>query len=145
MSFLALFHPASGESFEPLETACRPEEVTARFILSRSHYRSSDLRAKPLAFEPSGKDRTTSVFRTVGLRDPQIWEIGSAFVAKPRGRNIHARADVSVRSVQALALVITPLEPPPRHALIGGWPAEKSATMSIAQQLAAKSTLVLSP
>lgn len=144
-SFLARFRPASDESFKLLETDCRPNEIAARFILSRSHYRSSNLRVKPIALEPSGEDRSTSVFRIVGLSEPQIWRLGSTFVAEPRKRNIHARAELTVESIQALTLVITPSEPPPRHALIRDWPADKSAAMSIAQQLAAECTLVLHP
>lgn len=143
MAFLKLFCLASGESFKPLDTPCLPEEVTARFILSRSHFATSDRRVKARAFEPAPNDRTTSVFRTTGLRNAQVWEIGSIYVADPQDRNIHARAEVSVRSIQSLQLVVTPREPPPRHAIIQDWPDDKSAAMSIAQRLAAESTLVL--
>lgn len=58
---------------------------------------------------------------------------------------MHARADLSVRSIQALQLVVTSDQPPPRHAQIQGWPMEKSAIMSLAQELAAESSLTLPP
>lgn len=57
------------------------------------------------------------------------------------GNEIRARADLSVGAIQQLGLQVESAEPPPRHANIIGWPAEKDRMMSLAQELAEASTL----
>ncbi len=47
-----------------------------------------------------------------------------------------------VRDVASVGLRLVADDNPPRHADIAGWPTEKDATMSAAQQLASSSTFV---
>ena len=78
--------------------------------------------------------RELSVYRVNDLDDWLIWKIGDVFVGSARHKPVLARAKFPA------ALITDPLrviakEPPPRHADILTWPAEKSLQLSIAQQL----------
>ncbi len=79
----------------------------------------------------------------MNLNEDQIWHLARVFVSNPTGRTLYARADIPALAVYELSLNINPDEPPPRHASIVGWPPEKHARMSLAQQLAASATLVV--
>ena len=98
---------------------------------------------KPQAFHPAPDDHKTSVFRVQGLKEPKIWKLGEIYVARPRCKELHARADLSVADVVTIGLRVESKEPPRRHANIIDWPAEKSAMMSWAQEVAAGATLRL--
>ena len=136
-----MLHVPLAGSLESLAAECLPHEIVARFLLSSSHFRASDRRVKPIAFDPSPIDGTTSVFRTLGLKEADIWALGDDHVARPQHRNIHGRADLTVGFIQSLTLNVMATPPPPRHASIGDWPPEKHSRLSIAQQLAAEATL----
>lgn len=120
-------------------------EVVARYLLSSSDYSFTNSRVKPRALEPSPSDQCTSVFRIDGLTENEIWDLGMRFVAGPRARRIHARADITVSNILNLKLSVRPDEPPVRHALIAGWANEKHVRMAKAQELAAQATLRLNP
>jgi hypothetical protein len=122
-----------------------PAEIVARFILSRSHFTPESSRVNPRALEPSRQDNATSVFRTHDLDEDRIWLLGRDAVAVPRGRPLYGRADMNSQSIRDVGLLLVSNEPPPRHALITGWPPDKHAAMSKAQELAARATLVLNP
>ena len=98
---------------------------------------------KARALEPSVQDNATSVFRILALTDAAIWSLGQDHVANPRGATIYARADLIVAAILGVGLHVDPAEPPPRHANIVGWPTEKHASMSLAQQLAAEAVLIM--
>lgn len=124
---------------------CLPNEVVSRYILSKNHFRSTDHSVKHHAFEPPKHNKSLSVFRIQGLPEDHVWQLGFIHVATPQNRNLHARADVAVRVITRLNLRILPKEPPPRHANIIDWPDEKHLRISIAQQLAAESSLKIHP
>jgi len=100
---------------------------------------------KPRALEPSRHDNSTSVFRTVGIAEDEIWVLGRLVVESASDRLILARADLVVANANQLGLRVERSEPPPRHANITGWPEEKDKRISLAQQLAAKAELVIRP
>lgn len=136
-----LFGESSSSSLVP---SSRLKRAT-RFVLSRSNLRMSPLRVKGRAFEPSPDDRATSVFIVTRLSEDAIWLLAETHVATVLRPHIHARADVTTHSINAVGLELRSKEPPPRHALIVGWPLEKDAMMSKAQELAALSTALLNP
>lgn len=103
----------------------------------------STSRVRPRAFHPAPKDHKTSVFRVQALTEHQIWSLGDRHVASPLGKELRARAELSVAQITAVGLQVKPAEPPPRHANITGWPIEKHAWMSRAQELAAVAILRL--
>src|SRR3990170_1342923 len=121
----------------------RPGEPVARFIVNSGHLNKSRTKIKRHAFEPAPATRTTSVFRIHSLDEPEVWAIGRAHVADPQGKKLHGRADLAIEAVTSLGLAVVPTDPPPRHAEISGWPLEKSAVMSLAQELASRASLKL--
>ena len=115
-------------------------EILSRFILQTNWFSTSENRVKYAAFLPN-KDGETSVFRTSGISNNEIWDIGEREVSIKRGKSIYGRADISVTNVISKDLQVIPIEPPERHANITGWPDEKSKQMVIAVQLAAEAQL----
>jgi hypothetical protein len=93
------------------------EEDLARFLTQSSQF--SAFMAKPAAFLPSQKDRETSVSRHGSEPREGLWRIGLLAVGE---RNLHGAALVKARAVRAAQLTVLANEPPPRHAVIRGWP-----------------------
>jgi hypothetical protein len=83
----------------------------------------------------------TSVFRTSGITDGEIWNIGDREVSIKRNKPILGRADIRTNSVISKDLKVVPREPPARHANIIGWPDERSKQRLVAIELAAESLL----
>jgi len=115
-------------------------EILSRFILQTNWFSTSENRVKYAAFLPN-KDGETSVFRSSGISNNEIWDIGEREVSIKRGKPIYGRADISVTNVISKDLRVISSEPPERHANITGWPDEKSKQMVIAVQLAAEAQL----
>ncbi len=120
-----------------------PKDPLARFIYSSSHFSREKNRVKHNAFMPAGNGKT-SVFRTMGLNEAETWVIGEV-VAQRRGQTLHARGDIVAADVAKAKLSVVPSEPPPRHANIENWPAEKSAQKLKAIDLADAAKLVTKP
>jgi len=120
-----------------------PGEVVSRYLLQSGHYTASTGRVKPRAFHPAPRDHRTSVFRVQGLTERQIWSLGDEYVARQLGKELGARAELSVAQIASVGLRVESAEPPPRHANIVDWPGEKHEWMSRAQELAAVATLRL--
>jgi hypothetical protein len=92
------------------------DENLARFLTSSGHFNTQMV--KPSAFLPSA-DRETSVFRHDGDPTSELWAMGSQHLG---GRSFHGAAIVKARDVRAISLEVMADEPPPRHAVIKGWP-----------------------
>jgi len=90
-------------------------------------------------FLPSNKFKNTSVFRILDLQGVAIWDIGVKHVNSDT-RNIYGRFDFIAEYVYAFKLRFDPNNKPERHANIINWPEERSAKISVAQQLAAIAT-----
>lgn len=114
----------------------REEETLARYLFSKSHFRTSTNTVKHHAFMPPS-DKRLSVFRTDELAEEEIWALGDSL----RAEAMAARADITVLSVKATGLAVDPDEPPPRHACIVGWPPDESAILEKAVQLSLKALL----
>jgi hypothetical protein len=97
-------------------------EILSRFIFQRNWYRPSDNRVKYAAFMPNPNNGETSVFRTSGLANNEIWDIGEREVAIRRDKPILGRGDIRASAAISKNLKITPSEPPKRHANLIGWP-----------------------
>lgn len=116
----------------------RLDTPLARFIKDRKHYSPVNKSVKPRAFMPPS-DLKLSVFQIQDLADLQIWQLGDEHVSD----SVRARGDFTVSIVTQLGLNADPDDVPERHVNIIGWPEEKHEQKSIAQELAAKATLVL--
>lgn len=120
------------------------DETVARYILQRSHIRSSNQTVKQDAFIPN-QNQELSVTRHLLASDEELWAIGES-VASSTCKSLYGRGDVRTSQVAAVSsmcvaerLVVraAPISGNPNHADILGWPADKPAQKAIAQELAA--------
>lgn len=84
-----------------------------------------------------------SVTRHTGISAEQLIETGKS-VAAETALQFLGRADIDVQTVvkNALKAVTWPLENNPNHAHVIGWPADKEARKTIAQELAAAAKFI---
>ena len=121
------------------------EELLARFITSSSWIRKSDQTVTQNAFIPHPYP-DLSVTRHKDLSHGQLWRIGQE-VANARPATLYGRADVTATEVRRQKLEVEPRPVPENlnHASIIGWPADKPAQKSFAQELAAVARYVAKP
>lgn len=126
------------------------DERLARFVLTQKHLPKAGGGVKAESVLPYRRVEL-SVIRHRDLTETGLWKIGGE-VAQQRkekeGRDfpLVGRVDFLARVARAQRLDVVPAEGPdlPRnHADVVGWPAEKHAQMSLAQQLAARSDFIL--
>lgn len=128
------------------------EEQTSRYLLSRRLFEVPTKKVFAQAFKPPKATseypvRQTSVYRTKGCQELEIWEIGDEYVTKlhPKRLPVLARADLTANHVLIRGLQIVPHpDPHPRHADIEGWPKDEEIEM-ILVHLASAATLVPRP
>jgi len=125
------------------------DEPLSRFLTESGHFTLPG-RTKKKAFEPGFNSEQqrheTSLFRISALSDSEIWDIGVAEVATPRNKPLLARTDILAGSVRGHApLDVIEDEPPPRHAVIVGWPGDKFERMNLQQLLAEDADLKQAP
>jgi hypothetical protein len=119
------------------------DESLARFLTSSNHFNTKGVKAA--AFSLSREQQETSVFRHDGNPSDELWAIGDAHL----GRAYHGAAIMKVRDVKAASLDVSADEPPPRHAVIKGWPwldddrLRKARQMEVALQVASNAALLL--
>jgi hypothetical protein len=120
------------------------EEDLARFLTQSSHFNASI--AKPAAFLPNQNDQETSVFRHGSDPRENLWAIG---LNAAGGRNLHGAAVFKAAVVREIQLDILAFEPPPRHAVIKGWPwnevdldLQKAKQKELALMIASRSVLL---
>jgi hypothetical protein len=127
-------------------SAVADDELLARFVLSSSHFRSKDQTIKPDAFMPHKVRLDLSLTRHLGLTALEIWEIGAGIAnSRQPSCTLYGRGDIIARSFTDVALRIEPTPAPKNHVNIIGWPADKAAQKSLAQQLAALAKYVPKP
>ena len=116
------------------------DEKLARFVTVEAWVRA-DKTLRQDAFIPP-KDLNLSVTRHLTLSEGQLWKIGrdvADAISEKRSAALYGRADLTAGKVHLLRLrtMAAPLPQNPGHAHITGWPPEKPAQKSVAQQLAA--------
>lgn len=121
------------------------EEDLARFLTQSSQFISR--MPKPAAFLPSQKDHETSVSRHGSEPRESLWSLGKEAAGE---RNLYGAAIFKAAVVRAIQLEVFAAEPPPRHAVIRGWPwnesdpeSEKARRKEFALRIASKAVLVL--
>ena len=90
---------------------------------------------------PDPRTNEVSVYRITGLTPEKVWRLGNRRITRP----FHGIGEITMRHIVKHKLDVVPTKIPPRHANIVGWPpeSEKARQKSLAQQLAAASTLQL--
>ncbi len=127
-----------------------PAERISRYLLVREYFNNRTRNISPQAFKPAnpkiaGDLRKTSVYRTEGLSDVEVWTLGSEHVTKAHSDNLPvlARADLLVSQVLSLDLSFDPDGiPHPRHANIVNWPDSQEARQMKAVFLAKSAQLL---
>ncbi len=100
-------------------------------------WRFPDGRIRPLAFQIPKNEMELSVFRRVGLADDDVWRLARTHAKSPgRKERIHGAAEVSMGAVLKARLHARCDEPPPRHAVLVGWPTDKEQMLQVANELA---------
>ena len=94
-------------------------------------------------FLPSKRYGNHSVYRTTGETDPATATAGHAIALQRSKSGIYGWAAFMARTIRSfLPLTLRSDEPPPRHALIEGWPQSPQDQRTLAMQLASKAVLV---
>lgn len=126
------------------KTEFSTDDQLARYILERNRIRA-DNTVKPDAFVPYPWPNL-SVTQHRGLKEEEIWEIGSR-VAAAQTKPLYGRADFSAQIATKLGLNIVPdpVDGNPNHLNITGWPASKPEQKSIAQSIAAEAVYKARP
>lgn len=125
-------------------------EQLSRCVVFSKHLRAAKSdgspvgRVKPGAFIPHPHD-DLSVNRHVQSTDADVWQL-CCQVALHQRKTLYGRATVVAIDFQSKTLTVTPdpirtdnpdgLPPNPNHAIVVGWPIEKSAQLAIAQDIA---------
>ena len=120
-------------------------ERLSRFIFDQGAFTAATGRMNFRQFLPPMNGEHTeesSVMRTETLAEDVVWTLGQETAAEASGRSVRARADFVARAARVgrigiWQLDVQPSVPPPRHALVVGWPpvSERDARKSLAQQL----------
>ena len=128
-------------------------EQLSRFIFDQSAFTASTGRIDFRQFLPPRTGEHTgevSVMRTEALTEDAVWTLGQQATAEDSGRSVRARGDFKALAAKdsragAWQLDVEPSVPPPRHALVVGWPpvADREARKSLAQQLRQGARLVV--
>lgn len=134
-------------SVGPLATVpVNDDERLARFVLDKRWLPKigGDVNARAIL---AYKYVELSVSRHSGLSETELWGLGRD-VARERSEkesralSLLGRADFLAGTARDQKLDVKPDEPPRNHANVVGWPADKSAQMVLAQEIAAQSTFV---
>ena len=121
----------------PLSEKVKAEENISRFLFyTPGEFNARTQHISPQAFKPAKPkpperlEYQSSVYRTEGLKEMEIWKLGDEFVARQRNLSILARADIQAEKISAIDLEISPdTRPHPRHANIINWPDSPEARM----------------
>jgi hypothetical protein len=115
----------------------KSDEWLARFILYSRYIRENHT-IRPEAFMPHPM-RDLSVTRRLQLSNSELWDVGRDIAL-----TLYGRADVRtfIFQKQKLRVVAAPEPNNPNHANVTGWPEEKSAQKSRAQEIAASAGTV---
>ena len=128
-----------------------PQDRISRYLLLQKSFDAKAQIVFAQAFKPPRptKDfpvRQTSVYRTQGVGEGEIWELGDRYVTllHPKHWPVLGRADVTAKDVSDADLTIVPHpDPHPRHADIEGWPSQDEEIEMKVTYLARKALLVI--
>ena len=112
-------------------------EKIARYIFENSKFKSDGVDHRIFLPRPN---QDTSVFRVGGLSIEQVTALGTEHVQTEATRPVLGWAELAAARVRAIQLTLRPDEPPPLHALIGGWQSAPEDRRSAAMALAAASS-----
>lgn len=92
-------------------------ENLARFLTQSNQF--NDTLVKPAVFLPAPNSRETSVSRHGREPTEELWKLGLIAAGT---RKLYGAAFLKAYVIRELQLEVYSDEPPPRHAIIRGWP-----------------------
>jgi hypothetical protein len=135
---------------EDIVPAIEKDELLSRCVLSSKYVRAATSsestvgRVKAGAFIPHPRD-DLSVNRHQSSSLEEVWQLCQQ-VARQTQKTLYGRAEVFAEAFSSNGLVVKPdpirrdnsegLPPNPNHAIVVSWPAEKSAQLMLAQNIA---------
>lgn len=128
-----------------------PQERISRYLLLQKSFDAKAQIVFAQVFKPPRPPkelpvRQTSVYRTQGVGEGEIWELGDRYVTllDPKHWPVLGRADLTAKDVSDADLTIVPHpDPHPRHADIEGWPSQDEEIEMKVTYLARKALLVI--
>lgn len=126
------------------------QERITRYLTNPDWFNSKTFHISPQAFKPSQPKpperptRRTSVYRTEGCKELEIWTIGDEYVSKLHAQRlpITARADLSAKGITDEDLRIVPHPYPHyRHGNIEMWPEDDVLRQAKAVAISRKAKL----
>lgn len=125
-----------------MESTVGADERITRFLIHSGEFKTGTRRVDYSAFMPDGRGEK-SVYRTSGLGDAAIMEIGRRHVQSPQ-RGIKAEARVLAAAIFEASLTVEPApRPHPRHANIRGYRGLRPADRILARRVADQANLVV--
>lgn len=130
-----------------------PQDRISRYLLLQKLFDAKAQIVFAQAFKPPRPTeefpvRQTSIYRTQGAEENEIWGLGDQYVTAlhPKRWPVLGRADLIAKDVFDADLTIVPNpDPHPRHADIEGWPSQDEEIEMKITYLARKALLVIRP
>lgn len=129
-----------------------PQERITRYMTNPDWFNAKTDHVSPQAFKPAPPKppirptRRTSVYRTGGCQEHEIWTIGDEYVSKRHAQQspVLGRADISAQAITDEDLLVVP-DPHPhyRHGNIEMWPEDDVQRQAKALSLSRKAKLHL--
>jgi hypothetical protein len=124
-----------------LPTVVGDDEAVVSFVLESNKFKGSGVDHRQLM--PSIRHGNTSVYRIAGLSEAQTAAAGHVIALERPKPGILGWAELVVLAIRAAQpLRLNAAEPPPRHALIEGWPPAIEDKRTMAMALASKAKTV---
>jgi hypothetical protein len=127
-----------------------PQERITRYLTNPDWFNTMTAYVTPQAFKPAPPKpperpiRRTSIYRTEGCQEHEVWTIGDEYVSKLHAQQLPvlARADISAQGITDEDLLIAPHPRPHyRHANIEMWPDDEVQRQAKAAALCRKAKL----
>ena len=114
--------------------------ILSRFVIDRKKFSPENKTLKAKAFEPGWDPKhqawVLSTFCIDGITEAEIWQLGRIHLRDNKGRTPKARGDLPSSMYEGQGFRLDRDDDPERHVSVHGWPTEKPARMSKAQDLA---------
>ena len=128
-----------------------PQDRISRYLLLQKWFDAKAQIVFAQVFKPPKPTeefpvRQTSIYRTRGAEENEIWGLGDQYVTAlhPKRWPVLGRADLTAKDVFDADLTIVPNpDPHPRHADIEGWPSQDEEIEMKITYLARKALLVI--
>lgn len=124
------------------------DDPIIRFLYESNEYKEMQNLVTAKAFTPHSKDKETSVFNLDPTDRNALWKHAS--LHGRQDKTVKAAAHISASAVVECNLKLASAIPPPKHAVINGWPFDigeeammRAQRLSLQQFLSSRSILLM--